>query len=287
LLAEHALPHALAIARRTGATIRLVHVHAPWDRTNEPWRLYSKHIVDLNQQRLHEVQQYLNKIVRRVRRRDAVNIVTVLAESDHTVDQLCAAASGVDLIVMATRGWSRWRRLWQGSTSAELIRKASCPLLLVRGYRSPVDLTGDPVVRKVLVPLDGSKLAEQILEPAAAMVQVSEADVTLVHVDNSGPTSSNFESGDVLDYLMQTAKSLNCRLETVSTRILETEESTAQAVLSFATHHEIDLVAVTTHARRGLAGLPRDRIADAVLQTDGMRVLVLRPNEALKEGVLI
>jgi nucleotide-binding universal stress UspA family protein len=262
-------------------------VHAPWDHTSEPWRLYLKHIVDLNQQRLREVQDYLNEIVRRVRRKDAVNIVTVLSESEHTVDQLCAAASGVDLIIMATRGWGRWRRLWQGSTSAKLIRRASCPLLLVRGYPSPVDLTGDPVVRKVLVPLDGSTVAEQILEPAAAISQVSDANVTLLHVENSGPISSNFKSGDVLGYLTQTARSWNSRLAAVSTQVLETEESTAQAVLSFATHHEIDLVAVTTRARGGLAGLTRDRIADVILQRDGIRVLVLRANEIHKEGVLI
>lgn len=286
LLAEHALPHALAIARRTGATIRLVHVHAPWDRTDEPWRLYSKQFFDMNQQRLQQMQQYLNEIVRKVRRRDTVNLVTVLSESAHTVDRLCAAATGVDLIVMATHGWGRWGKLWHGSTGDALIRHATCPLLLVKGYQSPVDLTGDPVVRNVLVPLDGSQVAEQILEPVAEIGQVGDADVTLLHVENSRLTSSNFKSGDVLGYLTRKASCLDRPLTKVTARVVETDESTPQAVLSFVTHHEIDLVAVTTHARRGLAGFAHGRIVDAVLRRDGMKVLVLRPDEVHKEGVL-
>ena len=287
-LAEHALPHALAIARRTGATIRLVHVHAPWDRTDVPGRLYSNQFTDLNQRRQRQMQEYLNEIVRRVGWRDTVKMVTYLSEGERTAEQLSMVAQGADLVVMATHGWGWWRRIWYGSTAEALLRRLSCPMLLVRGYHSPVDLTGDPVVRKVLVPLDGSQLAERILTPAAAIGQVSDAEVTLLHVDNSGQTNSTFVSmGDAHGYLRTTANSLNSRLGQVSTRLLATDASTAQAVLSFATQHEIDLVAVTTRALGGLAGFTRDRIADVVLQQNRMKVLMLRPNETLKEGVLI
>jgi hypothetical protein len=46
------------------------------------------------------------------------------------------------------------------------MRRLTAPLLLVRGYDAPVDLTGDPAPRHVLIPLDGSEAAEQVLGPA-------------------------------------------------------------------------------------------------------------------------
>lgn len=285
--AEHALPHALAIARRSGASIRLALVHAPLASTDNSFPIYTKEFSDWDQQQVRQKQLYLNDVARRIGLRDSVKVTTYLSESQRTVEQLCAAAQGIDLVIMATHGWGRWGRLWHGSTAEGLLRRLSCPLLLVRGYQSPVDLTGDPIVRQVLVPLDGSKFAEQILTPAAAIGQVSDASVTLLHVENSGQTNSNLSTGEVWNYLRHTAKSLNFRLPTVSTRILQTDARTAQAVLSFAAQHEFDLVAVTTHARGGWAQFSRDSIADAALQRNGMAVLILRPNDILKAGVLV
>lgn len=285
-LAEHALPHALAIARRSGASIRLAHVHAPLDKMEEPWRLYSTHFSDLNEERVRQKQNYLNDVVRRIGRRDSVNMVTYVAESDRTAEQLCAVARGVDLVVMATHGRGRWGKLWHGSTSDAVLSRLACPLLLVRGYQSPVDLTGDPLVRKVLVPLDGSKDAEQVLKHAAAIGQVSNAAVTLLHVDRSGRANHRIAAEYVQDYLRHAAKTLGDRLATVSTRILQTDARTAQAVLSFATEHEVDLVAVTSHAGGRLAGFTQDRVADVILQRPGMKVLILRRDDGLKQGAM-
>lgn len=71
--AEHALPRALAIARRTGALIRLAHVYSPLAASDDPWELHSRHLFrDMDQQRLGEKQAYLNEVARRIARRDSV-----------------------------------------------------------------------------------------------------------------------------------------------------------------------------------------------------------------------
>ena len=119
-----------------------------------------------------------------------------------------------------------------------------CPLLLVRGYSSPVDLTGDPIARKVLVPLDGSRFSEHILPHAAAIGRISSAAVTLLYVERSEQMNPHIPKGHALGYLRQTAESLKDRLGTVSTRILRTDERLPQAVLLFAAEQDVDLVAV-------------------------------------------
>ena len=150
--AEHALPHALAIARRSGATLRLVHVESPWNHF-DPWRT------------LPSGQEYLRDVTDRVARFDSVAIETILIESFDTESSLLKVAETTDLVVMASRRRGLLRHLFSYSLTNELRRQMRVPMLLVRGYRSRVDLTGDPLARHNLVPLDGSPQAERILEP--------------------------------------------------------------------------------------------------------------------------
>jgi nucleotide-binding universal stress UspA family protein len=43
-----------------------------------------------------------------------------------------AGDKGVDLIVIATHGLSGWRRFISGSTTEQIVRQASCPVLTIR-----------------------------------------------------------------------------------------------------------------------------------------------------------
>jgi len=43
-----------------------------------------------------------------------------------------AGEKGIDLIVIATHGLSGWRRFISGSTTEQIVRQASCPVLTIR-----------------------------------------------------------------------------------------------------------------------------------------------------------
>lgn len=283
-LAEHALPRALAIARRSGASIRLVLVHAPSASTDDPWEMYSRDLVAASdEQTILQNQAYLNGVVRRISRRDSVRVTTFLSEGQQIAEQLCLAARGADLVVMATHGRSRLGRLWHGSMADTLIRRMSLPLLLVRGYHAPVDLTADPVARKVLIPLDGSKRAEQVIAPASAISRISRAAVTLLHVHREGRPGAHLAQSDPADYMRQAATSINGQLRVVSTRVVRTNMPPATLVLSFAAKHDIDMIALTTRGRSGMARFARGGVADAVIEKSAMPVLVLGPSEQRNE----
>lgn len=164
------------------------------------------------------------------------------------------------------------------------MREVSCPLLLVRGYGSPVDLSGDPIARRILVPLDGSGIAEHILPHVAEMGRIGSVAVTLLCVEPRGQASPRNATGDALAYLKSTAEMLKNRSVQVSTRLVRCDRKWPQTVLSFAAEQDVDLVAVTTRARDGLGRFTRVRLADVLLQQRGMAVLILPPTATHTEG---
>lgn len=112
--AEHALPRALAIARRSGASIRLAHVYSPLATAEPLWR--REFLAGVDRRLVSERQAYLTDVARRIALRDSLRVVTILSESEQTALQLGKVAQGADLVVMATHGWGRLGRFWHGST---------------------------------------------------------------------------------------------------------------------------------------------------------------------------
>jgi nucleotide-binding universal stress UspA family protein len=292
---EHALPLALGIARRAGAGVRVVHVHCPLRPAYPPETLHSGSRLDAFLRRRQ--QAYLDDLVRRLARVTSVPVTPVFLEGPEVADSLCeAAGAGTDLVVMATHGRGPLGRLCFGSVADALIRRLSVPLLLVRGYNAPADLTGDPPVRHVLIPLDGSGFAEQVLEPALALGTLTGADHTLLRVT---PLESDYSAGygggvtqrrlgerrqaEAWGYLRRVADRLGGRTLRVHPRVLLDEQPTARAILWYARTHDADLIALTTRGRGGLARLFRGGVADRVVRGASVPVLVLRP-DAEQEG---
>src|SRR5438067_676921 len=92
------------------------------------------------------------------------------------------AFDGADLVVMTTHGRGPLGRLWLGSVADALVRDLAMPLLLVRPQETAPDFKREPLLKHLLLPLDGSPLAEQMLEPAVALGTLMEADYTLLRV---------------------------------------------------------------------------------------------------------
>jgi nucleotide-binding universal stress UspA family protein len=285
---EHALPLALGIARRAGAEVRVVHVHCPLQSTFQPDRLYPDSGLDAFLRRRQ--QAYLEDLYRRLAKVNSVPVTSVFVQGRDVADSLCEAASaGTDLVVMATHGRGPLGRLWFGSVADALLRRLSVPLLLVRGYDAPADLTGDPLVQHVLIPLDGSEFAEQILEPAVALGTLTGADHTLLRVI---PSVTDYSLGypgagshrppadrhqaEAKSYLRRVADRHGGRTLRVHPRVVLDERPTAGAILDYARTHDADLIALATRGRHGLARLFRGSVADRVVRGASVPVLLFR-----------
>src|SRR5579863_9176370 len=103
---EHALPLALDVARKAGATLRLTHVRLPVSSVYSEGPLF---LEDDLQSRIAERERsrwlgYLDGVAARVRQAaPAVKVATVLQEGDPAETlQKDAEAAGADLVVMTT-----------------------------------------------------------------------------------------------------------------------------------------------------------------------------------------
>jgi nucleotide-binding universal stress UspA family protein len=284
---EHALLLALSLARRLGATLGVVHVHmSPWGAYGELGGQYDETTDRILRER---DRAYLDAIVQRLAAAADISLSSALLDGPvaETISWH-ATATGSDLLVMTTHGRGPLARFWLGSVADALVRQASIPILLVQPREGPPDLAQEPVLRRVLIPLDGSELAEQILEPALPLGAATQAEYTLLRVVQPvmpGGHTQQLKQLQALhrqiwteaqEHLERIAGRLRARALTVQTRVVSHDQPAA-AILEDASAHGADLIALATRGRGGLKRLLLGSVADKVLRGAATPVLVYRP----------
>jgi nucleotide-binding universal stress UspA family protein len=130
LLAEQALPHAIAQAGRFGAELILLRVVEPMLPTET---MVPREAIRQAEERTEALtREYLERVAARVRKRGIpVQVVTIKGFPRRQIVQF-AEANQIDLIVICTRGRSGVSRWLMGSVADRVVRGASIPVLLVR-----------------------------------------------------------------------------------------------------------------------------------------------------------
>ncbi len=133
--ADQALPAAAAIARRQGAALDIVHVHAP------RWRLHdgaptSDLEFDLDQRR--KMRDWLTARAGQLTAKTglAVETASMIGEVAPSLERHVRERHA-DLVVMATHGRGGISRAWLGSVVDRLLRDLEVPLLLLRPTPQP------------------------------------------------------------------------------------------------------------------------------------------------------
>jgi nucleotide-binding universal stress UspA family protein len=220
-----------------------------------------------------------------------VEVHTKPTELIETVLTHNAVTTGADLIIMTTHGRGPWSRFWLGSVAEELVRQATTPILFVRPQTTAPDLTSQPVLRHILIPLGGSALAEQVLESAVAVGSVMQADYTLLRIygplvdtglnlwsyAKAGGSEPSAEQLRVKaqDYLSRVEGRLKGQGVNVQTQVI-LDQHPASAILDAAQSLAVDLIALETHGRRGLPHLVLGSVADKVLRAAAIPLLIHR-----------
>jgi nucleotide-binding universal stress UspA family protein len=277
--AEQALPLALDIARRAGARLDLASVQVPFPPVYaEDWAALENPLKAESRER---ARSYLDGVIRRISVVSPVPVAATLLEGmvADTLNQH-ARTTGVDLVVMTVVGAGPWTRFWLGSVADELVRRLPMPLVVLRPQEPAPELSRAPTIKHILVPLDGSDAAEQIVEPAAALGRLTQAKFTLLRVvlpaasAHDAPVAERRRS-EALSYLDRVARRLQSRSQPVETRVV-VHEHPAVAILD-AHSRDVDLVAFTTRGHRALPWLFLGSTADKLLRGASTPVLVQRP----------
>lgn len=293
--AEHALPLAIAIAKHAGADVRLAHVLPRY--TEDP--------------RLNEVEGELEAVFRRdaegylgekaseVAERTGTEITTALLAGD-PAEALRQEAIDfkADLIIMSTHGHGPISRLWLGSVADDLMRQAPIPVLLDRPRADEKGSVSEPVLRRWLVPLDGSELSRGIIPAVTAVGKVFDAEVTCLRVIEPMYLGADDLTGvgiapegqalyDTMSEIQQTQQ--REAIEDLDTTVAEfarhgltahgvlrTEASPAPTILEIA--EEVDAIALATHGRAGLSRWLLGSTADKVARGSPKPLLVFHPS---------
>jgi len=196
--------------------------------------------------------------------------------------------SDIQLIVMASHGYTGIKRWTHGSVAERVLQSASVPVLLVRAKEGVSEgLPEASPCRRILVPLDGSKVAEQVLPAITPIAKSLGCEMTLFQVPiiyASGsligewymPLHGNFETADqdARDYLDRVSSSLNKQGIKVSTATWV--GAVAESIIDYAKVNDVDLVAMCTHGRTGLARWALGSVADRVLRAGDKPILLVR-----------
>jgi nucleotide-binding universal stress UspA family protein len=147
------------------------------------------------------------------------------------------------------------------------------------------------VFSTILIPLDGSQLAEQIVDEVQELEPAQYAEYTLLQVVHPfvslgyhGATPMPDLDFDMTmqrqraahDYLESVARRMRLTGRRVQTRVV-LEERTATTILQQAHEVQAELIALATHGRGGAARLLLGSVADKVLRGAECPVLVFRP----------
>lgn len=204
-----------------------------------------------------------------------------------------AASAGTDLIVMTTHGRTGLSRAWLGSVADGVTRSAGTPVLMLRpsDQPAPAEHTAGSFSR-VLIPLDGSREAETILDEAIAVaghaatyvlariVQpipliMPTADPYTMTTMMTDPGTTELVVADARQYIQEVAGRL---AEHGATRIEQSVlvgDHPAQMLLDLSKANDIDLIALATHGR-GMARLVLGSVADKILRGSTTPLLVCR-----------
>jgi nucleotide-binding universal stress UspA family protein len=196
----------------------------------------------------------------------------------------------IELVIMTTHGRGGLSRAWLGSVADRLVRTVDIPVLLYRPTARSADCA-QRVPLRILVPLDGSGISESILQEAIEIGAVYDATYVLMQVVAppifaSADATLKFETDasamrrEAIDYLNHQAAIMRARGLSVETRVI-VQGNTASGIIEEAAESKCDLIAMATHGRSGWSRIALGSVADKVLRTAPIPLLVMKPAAAV------
>jgi nucleotide-binding universal stress UspA family protein len=211
-------------------------------------------------------------------------------EKGNTADIIIdtAAADKDTLIMMATHGRSGLSRWLLGSVAEKVLRGTSNPLLLVRSSDKP-RLDGQASLSSIVVPLDGSDLAEKVLPSVVDIAKKLDLEVTLFRAY----TVPYAMYGAGVDYTVDQEQLLAAIDVDVSQYLEEKDDAlrkaglekvfcaskeglSADEIIKYARRRPESLIAMCTHGRSGFKRWVLGSVTETVVRHSGNPVLVLR-----------
>ncbi|MFC1865583.1 universal stress protein [Chloroflexota bacterium] len=203
----------------------------------------------------------------------------------------------IDLVIMATHGRSGIANLIMDSVAKKVVRASEVPVLLIKTHKGEIKAADrdTDITRKVLIPLDGTKLNESVIpliqafisqfgdkrseiillsvyEPSS--IQSSHSVVTSEAVQAAGVDSFK-RRREVNQYLSELAGQVRNDGFNISTKLITGNPT--EKIIEQARKNGVSLIAMATHGRSGITKMVYGGVAEAVIRSSRIPILVIRP----------
>ena len=284
--AEKVLPYARFVAGTLKLPIELVAVIDIVEMTTHISADRARHLDTMMEDSVRNSEQYLRGIAGTFPTGTKCRVEKGKAEQ--MIIEAAAADNGT-LITMATHGRSGMNRWLLGSVTEKVLRGGTNPMLLVRATEEE-KTDSAATLKSMVVPLDGSELAEGVLPTVAELAKTLKLAVVLFRA-YSIPTSAyaggegyyavNYEElltamkEETVDYLEKKTEAVK-KLGIANVSYVAKEGFAADEIISLSRKSPDNLIAMCTHGRSGVKRWMLGSVTETVVRHSADPVLVLR-----------
>jgi nucleotide-binding universal stress UspA family protein len=279
-LSEHALPLALSLACRLGANLVLM-------RTARATVFPRVDMINAEVRAIDEAKSYLENVKAEMSGQ-GVDIQTAVPYGDAAQEILQEIGTRkADLVVMSTHGSSGIGRWIYGSVGEKVLAASPVPVMLVRPTGDAAAFDCARANPSILVPLDGSMVAEAALSHAECLARRLRGKLVLLRVVEP-PAPAFAYSGtlapppveiephqDAELYLAVRAQRLSA--EGVAVETFVRDGWPADVIAYGRGEWEADMIVMGTHGRTGVARLLLGSVAIEVVRRSPLPVMLVRP----------
>ena len=250
-LANKALDVAVAIAKKNNAKVELLNVKVyPTADVGAYYSLYGASGVSIDnawEEILTEAKAEMKEVIANY---PGVDIKPVIDEtSEHFVNAVLDHKA--DLIVMGSHGAEGLKEFFSGSNSEEVVRLASCPVLVLKNEK------GDFNPKKVVFAVDLTH--EEFIKKAVKNLPMDDAEVHFLHVDDGLRKLDYLEAEAKMQALAARNGLKNCKFEIYNSTTVE------DGILEYVESVGADLIVMYTHGRTGIKHFFKGSIAEDVV----------------------
>ena len=276
--AEEALRFAVPLARQLGGKITLLH-SIDW-QVNPQMRSAPGVIDTINKVAKDAAEHRLESLARTKVPQELLEKTIVEFGPAQVGIPEAARELKIDLIVISTRGHTGLQRILLGSTTARVVRYASCPVLTVRPVAGATKISGPktanlgPIVTRILVPVVFSEGCTSTVRFATTLARIMQAQLTLLHVIAPLPLDCSRYIAEVQQYdaevkldAKQKLKSLAATLpQNIQSEVMLRQNIPHLGIIRAAREHRCDLITLPTRDLTSLKDFVLGSTAEKVIR---------------------
>ena len=283
-VAEQVLPYARFLAKALAIRVNLLQVIDPDAvallANPEQGRYIDTVLDDLTR----DGRAYLQTVAQSI----AGASVECLVEKGKAEDVLIerAAADKDSLMIMATHGRSGIQRWLLGSVADKVLHGTTNHVLLIRATEQGKS-AGDAVLKTVIVPFDGSPLAEQVLPHVADLAKRLGLEIILTRAYALPPAVAPDAYGTYTEELINQLEAdarayLTAKLDGLKQKGLKNITTVpdfgygAEEIIKIARQTPDNFIAMCSHGRSGIRRWVLGSVTERVVRHSGDPVLIIR-----------